>query len=59
MRDLMFAALLACACACVVAGVAMLSPAAGLIAAGVLLAPFAWLVFGDVGDNVSSKDEGT
>ncbi len=43
------AALLLLACALIVIGVAELtSPAAGWLTAGVLLAAWSWLVFGDV-----------
>lgn len=48
MRELLFAAMLALASAAIVAGAAMLTPGAGWIATGMLLAVWSWLVLGEV-----------
>lgn len=48
MREYVLAALLALAAVLVVVGVAMLSEAAGWIAAGVAVAAWSWLMLGEV-----------
>ena len=48
MREFILAALLAVASLFVVIGVAMLSTATALIVAGLLLAGWSWLTFGEV-----------
>jgi len=48
-RELIFAVLLLVAGGLVVAGLAAVHHAAGLVAAGVLLAAWSWLILGDVG----------
>lgn len=46
-RAMVFAAVLLVAAGLIVAGVALVHPAAALITAGMLLAPWAWLVLGE------------
>lgn len=48
-RAWIFAGVLVVAAGLVVVGVSMVHQAAGFVAAGVLLAGWAWLVLGDVG----------
>lgn len=48
MRELIFAAMLALASAAIVVGAAMVAAAAGWITAGVALAAWSWLIFGEV-----------
>lgn len=50
MRERILAVLLAVAAGLVVAGAALVSDAAALVVAGVLLAGWAWLLLGEVGE---------